>query len=135
MNDREKLIELVAEARSKEFKNCCSHAICEGCAYKGSEKCHDAFITDHLIANGVTAQQWIPVTERLPEKDGSYLTLNKQNSVLQLTFFKEFGESCNRDLSGKKNIWCDYDSEYGYYKCLDITHWMPLPIPLPPRGE
>ena len=30
---------------------------------------------DHLIANGVTVQQWIPVTERLPAEDGEYIVL------------------------------------------------------------
>ena len=29
-------------------------------------------IADHLIANGVTVQEWIPVTERLPE-EGEYV--------------------------------------------------------------
>lgn len=27
-------------------------------------------IADHLIANGVTVQKWIPVTERLPQEKG-----------------------------------------------------------------
>ena len=30
-------------------------------------------IADYLIANGVTVQKWIPVTERLPEEMGKYL--------------------------------------------------------------
>lgn len=30
-------------------------------------------LADHLLANGVTFQKWIPVTERLPEKDGKFL--------------------------------------------------------------
>lgn len=28
-----------------------------------------AELVDHLLANGVTVQQWIPVTERLPDKE------------------------------------------------------------------
>ena len=37
------------------------------------EECRDEDIADHLIANGVMVQEWIPVTERLPEHDGRYL--------------------------------------------------------------
>lgn len=33
------------------------------------------FITDHLIANGVTVQRWIPVEERLPENEVDVLVL------------------------------------------------------------
>ena len=48
-NTREKLIELF---RAIAHENC----------FGSIEK-----IADHLIANGVTIQQWIPVKERLPE--------------------------------------------------------------------
>lgn len=66
MTDREKLIELIEE----NDRRCCG-AICEVCLYtKEGEVCQSAMLADHLIANGVTVQQWIPVTERLPEKSG-----------------------------------------------------------------
>ena len=34
-------------------------------------------IADHLIANGVTIQKWIPVAERLPENIGLFLVIEK----------------------------------------------------------
>lgn len=108
MTDREKLVELLGD-----------------CKWWGTLD----DMADHLIANGVTFQQWIPVTDRLPEEDGDYLTVNDCNSVLQFTFFKDGKKTGNYDLFGEKDIWCDYDSEYGFFQCLDITHWMPLPTP------
>ena len=53
-NTREKLIELLSQVQ-----------------YLGGleEK-----VADYLIDNGVTVQEWIPVTERLPEKYETVLT-------------------------------------------------------------
>ena len=36
------------------------------------------WIADHLISNGVTVQDWIPVKDKLPEKDGQYLIFTTQ---------------------------------------------------------
>ena len=75
-------------------------------------------IADYLIANGVTVQEWIPVTERLPE-DGAV--------VLGYMFSVGY-----RTLKWKNNTqrWeglvIDYAKEF-------VTHWMPLPEP--PKGE
>ena len=52
MTDREKLIELLQCSPTDVMGN---HGV--------------GAMADHLIANGVTIQQWIPVTERLPEDD------------------------------------------------------------------
>ena len=70
---------------------------------------------DHLIANGVTMQKWIPVTEMLPEKDVKVLT------------WGVYGFSVNyRDrFSGR---WRGVNGRPQW-----ITHWMPLPEP--PKGE
>ena len=54
---REKLIKLIYEALQP----------CE--MYRAM------LIADHLIANGVTVQKWIPVTERLPENEVDVLIL------------------------------------------------------------
>ena len=73
-------------------------------------------IADHLIANGVTIQQWISVEERLPEPGAEVLTYAKMPDV----------------------SWADisvavYNPEIYQPGWKFITHWMPLPTP--PKGE
>ena len=73
-------------------------------------------LADHLIAHGVTVQEWIPVTERLPDKAGDYLIyatvpFNGRNFIAVMHYDKD--EYCP--------IW------------QDTSHWMPLPQP--PKGE
>ena len=94
--------------------------------------------TEYLIANGVTVQKWIPVTERLPEKDGYYLVAKKifNNSIYQevLSFAKDGRKVDKYDFHrGWKNVWYYYDSECGHLTIDNVTHWMPLPEP--PKGE
>ena len=115
MTDREKLIEVYAEAKDKNREICSIFSDCEGCAYEDVTNCHDAIIVDNLIANGVTFQQWIPVTERLP--DCECIAIGYQNEML-------IG-------------WVDTDkiSETGYTAesngeiLRNVAHWMPLPEP------
>ena len=75
-------------------------------------------IADHLIANGVTVQKWIPVTERLPEEDTTILVCGEDGVE----------PGC---FSSKSGFWtCDlYESD----PIFGVTHWMPLPQP--PKGE
>ena len=60
MADQKRLIELLKEAASKAYE-----------AVESRQLAHPFevwdIVVDHLIANGVTVQKWIPVTERLPE--------------------------------------------------------------------
>ena len=76
---------------------------------------------DILIANGVTVQKWIPVSERLPENAGRYLTAiiraNDERDVFDLWF--DCGE-----------WYIDENDDEFIHK---VTHWMPLPEP--PKGE
>lgn len=64
-------------------------------------------IADYLIANGVTIQKWIPVTERLPEQGQEVIVYS--GGVLKPTVFAY--QFWNKN----------YDS------WARITHWMPLP--------
>ena len=75
----------------------------------GSDGYEPELIADYLIANGVTVQEWISVTERLPDVGKFVLIYNEINGVC-----------------------LDYHDgvTFGYY---DVTHWMPLPEP--PKGE
>lgn len=75
-------------------------------------------IAEKLISNGVTVQEWISVTERLPEsgKEGVLIALR----------WEEVGIG-----------WCEdgrWSSEFvNEYEEGEVTHWMPLPEP--PKGE
>ena len=52
-------------------------------------------------------QQWISVDERLPDREGRYLTINEEGSY-----------------------WCDaWSPLHNWTGALKITHWMPLPAP------
>ena len=64
MTDREKLIELFVESAAMDYKDS----------------------TEYFLANGVTFQKWIPVSERLPDVGGIYLVVVKY----KYDFEKEF---------------------------------------------
>ena len=87
-----------------------------------------ADIADHLIANGVTVQEWISVEDRLPKKCGMACLLVGVNCFGQRKVFQGFtGYMENGKLEWHTNI-----------KGMDITvwtitHWQPLPQP--PKGE
>lgn len=75
-------------------------------------------------------QRWIPVTVRLPEEDGKYfVTCSAFGATwMSVLCFAEVGEDVDDyDLRGKRNVWYEYDTEYGYVHSTSITHWMPLP--------
>ena len=94
MDVREKLVEILAEFYGVDPM------------YHGVDA---NALADHLIAHGVTIQEWIPVKDRLPDVGKFVLIYNEINGVL-----------------------LDYHdgATFGYY---DVTHWMPLPSP--PKGE
>lgn len=94
MTDREKLIDILM---SKPY----GHSTYEEMA-------------DYLIANGVTVQQWIPVSERLPTEEDS----DDNGFVYAYTAEK-------RKIIALWTDVCRF-SEF-------VTHWMPLPEP--PKGE
>lgn len=78
-------------------------------------------ITDHLIANGVTVQEWISVDDRLPEAGRYVVCIAKRNP------FSRFMPMVARI---EKNGWVNPITEQ---YISEVTHWMPLP-PLP-KGE
>ena len=132
-NTREKLIELIQDGTHQ-----CSKILCKECEHFAKlEKCKANIIADHLIANGVTVQKWIPVTERLPEDRTQVLCFGgvKGYERAKIKWFAVCLETVDQyDFEGQKHsgFYC-YDSEYGYYEDTEITHWMPLPQP--PKGD
>lgn len=64
-------------------------------------------------------RRWIPVTERLPESEGTYLVYTKRGSVYASHFYEK---KVFRDDYVREQQW----SQRGEVK---VTHWMPLPEP------
>ena len=122
MNVKEKLVELLTDLY--------------GCdpAYYDVDACA---IAQHLVDHAVAFQEWISVDDRLPEKDGAYLTVINcfgYHSYIDVHSFAKDGESVDEyNLAGEKDVWYFYDSEYGYVPSDSVTHWMPLPAL--PKGE
>lgn len=120
MDDREKLLDLIIEAKKHDPETA-----------PWSE-----WLVDYLIAHGVTVQRWIPVAERLPKEDGRYLvaeTVYGERFIEVCSFAKDGNAVDKYELGGEKNVWYDYDSEWGYVIATNVTHWMPLPEL--PKGE
>ena len=116
MDVREKMVELLADA--------------------GMGKIERNFLADHLIANGVTVQEWIPVKDKLPEIVSTHKryrsTIKKSIRVLCVCVQK----------SGKtmvKEGYCELYNDYPEPRWQipgtidDVTHWAYLPQP--PKGE
>ena len=101
MDVREKLVELIESVR-----------------YWGSNTSEE--IADHLISNGVTVQEWIPVKDRLPEIGRSVIAYNAPAKCAAEAMYKGEG----RFLQFR---WSARLQEH------EVTHWMPLPEP--PKGE
>ena len=80
-------------------------------------------IAEKLIAHGVTVQEWISVSERLPEQADpatAVLGITKQGKCYVVYYYKA---AINDDFTGF------YDNAVK----IAVTHWMPLPEP--PKGE
>lgn len=71
---------------------------------------------ESIPAADVRPVEWIPVTERLPEKDGWYLV---SDGFISWTAM----------FLGEKTVWAG-NFKFGL---TGITHWMPLPEP--PKEE
>ena len=87
-------------------------------------------IADHLIANGVTVQEWIPVAERLPEDD---LPKDTKRLMIRCIVYtdKKTIKPCVRQRYKKKigGQWALCPWEWNKDVFAKPTHWMPLPQP------
>ena len=79
---------------------------------------YDVLVTDIQAMDTVdaaTAQQWIPVTERLPERDVQVLGWYKDNP---------FSQYRPEVVAWNGNGWVFV---YAHRYVTNVTHWMPLP--------
>ena len=105
MDVREKLLDLIIDAKRTDPET-------------GS---FAEYLADHLIANGVTVQEWISVNDRLPEAGGYVVCIAKRNP------FSRFMPMVARI---EKNGWVNPITEQ---YISEVTHWMPMPNQ--PKGE
>lgn len=116
MDVRKKLVELLEPHMSGlacEYESgSCELTSCRSCNAKN--------IADHLIANGVTVQEWVSVKDRLPEE-----------KVDCIVHYKH--AYCDNDDYWAIGI-CFYDGEkFQIDLSYKVTHWQYLPQP--PKGE
>ena len=104
MDFREKMVELLREAPYNIFGNKLGNCYFDSCI---------ELIADHIIAKGVTVQEWISVEDRLPEPKEKAICLSRDGEMM-IGIYTEWG-------------WM--------FPCYfeEPTHWMPLPEP--PKGE
>ena len=115
-NTREKMIELLSQVQY------------QGNAVHGY---HDKYIqnselADHLIANGVIAQQWIPVAEHLPQEDQPLAALPEVVQVLLNSGRVTVG-LCNRGLKLWYHLPINRTSLVAHnYDNTPVVAWQPL---------
>ena len=108
MDVREKLVELIKDGIRK------------GLRAKGDDRLDYSFeeIADHLIAHGVTVQEWISTDKRMP---------TQEDATTEYVFTAYKNKNC---YDVNISLW---DTIIAYPDLYD--YWMPLPMPEPPKGE
>lgn len=107
MTDREKLIELLRHPFQMVRGN--TAVVCRRMPTQPAEE-----LADHLIANGVTIEEWIPVSDP-PKENGSYLVATERGGVFITHYWKDGQRFSSR---GGRTV---------------ITHWKERPMP--PKEE
>ena len=111
MDVMEKIVDLLREAPYNIFGNKLGNCYFDSCL---------ELIADHLIAHGVTVQEWIPVTERIPEKNDRWVLCLCVSGAIEVLKFDY-------------TMW-NWDAQYPGRCYMEnyVTNWMPLPEP--PKG-
>ena len=128
MDIREKLVELFDEAA-----RICNNQDCRACGYFREANCINKTIIDHLIANGVTVQEWIPVTERLPGVDKTKSGYESIGVIVMVAGYRKSAfRIYERAVCRGKTVY-RWKFPWDIISDENITHWMPLPEA--PKGE
>ena len=127
MDVKEKLVELLKSVLPN-FRN--------NMAYWGEKPIYE--FADCLLANGVTVQEWISVDDKLPEDSGYYLVVyrDKYNENISIAF--DMYVKCNIGEWWESEFACDITKQFRWatrFQEQEVTHWMPLSLPEPPKGE
>ena len=112
-----------------DIKEELSNLICEAYHNYLQGDGHDSMsvnFADHLIANGVTVNEWISVKDRLPETN--YRTM----VIVCVDGNKSAARWFERTMISGKLVE-RFKYPWDVITCENITHWMPLPQP--PKGE
>ena len=120
MDVREKLAELIKDGIRK------------GLRAKGDDRLDYSFedVADHLIANGVTVQEWIPVSEP-PKKITNKVIVLCKNGYMGYGHYEDYkGKQTWYNLESGKPF-TDWDLED--CESYEVIHWTPMPQP--PKGE
>ena len=113
MDVREKLVELIIDAKRTDPE-----------AGNFTE-----YLADHLIANGVTVQEWISVDDRLPQYTDEYnVTVGVPS---EFGYFEKVKTLRFERIKGKEPRWVIPKNEI-----YNVIAWMELPKKYqPPKGE
>ena len=117
MDVREKLVELLKSGGVRDFP-------------------FNAALADHLIAHGVTVQEWINSEEMLPEFPCLAIDVNGNSVFIPdgiLTIKDNHGEWCINASLAKEVRLIDGTKIDALIWENRIAYWMPLPQP--PKGE
>lgn len=111
---------------------CCAEGECKDCAmHEDKQRCQENLLDkaaeaiERLTAENAALrekQRWIPVTERLPERDVQVLGWYKDNP---------FSQYRHEVVAWNGNGWVFV---YAHRYVTNVTHWMPLPE-APEEGE
>ena len=127
MDVREKLVELLKEAPYNIFDNKLGGMLFDSCL---------GMIADHLINNGVTMQEWIPVDDRLPEIPEGWVETPEP-----VLYMMKNTKTIYAGYYGEGGVWKDkYFRQYADSRngvdADDVLCWMPQhDLPQPPKGE
>lgn len=128
MDVREKLVELM------KTNACPAPFMCDPeCRYYGFGDCFPDRFADHLIANGVTVQEWVLAKDRLPIEEAKAYEQEWHEEYPEFLVMIERGSlPTTLYYDWKENEWFKINTalERETYK---VTHWQCLPQP--PKGE
>ena len=125
----------------KRLRNCSTQAApCKTCDMTEDGSCSDTLMKQASDAiEELSKPRWIPVTERLPEKTGTYLAWMKWDLTEADEEPSAYPVLYDADAEGFGWWKSYYDEETlgwageDFVRYEGITHWMPLPQP--PKEE